>query len=571
MRPFTAITKYIIAFAVAMVVFACADNANTHHASEIRKYLISQLKDDTTQRARQCIKSLNSINLRSEKDANEVYKTANHYLYLSHLAGETSSVLRLQHGMMRQLRQTPRLSVTDTRNLINMHVHMGATYDEAGMPGVALDYYMKGIDLCVDTIYDRNKAMLHNNIGVLYAKSKLYKNAQSHLKQSLKINLEKKIHHEAFLNYVNLTELYVLLGDYAAAHSTSQSGLDHLDSNQYPTQLGDMRVHQGSIYAAEGQYDIAMMRYQSALDQYRKCGSKGGMAEAYLSMGEAELARSLPQSALTYANKALEISETSGLNDVTVRALTLLSRIHEQSNHTDTAVELLRRADEMSDSLRISESQLRLRQWDAWGEQIVPVVTDNSRGLWPWVAAVITLAILVILAVIFYLRAKRQSKSETCPTISDISLQQEIDERNREMASLTMQRIGEHEELASTCDELRRVILELNPRDSVKKSHLKVLLGKLNSLASRGDNEEFRQYFERVHPTFYKMLDERYPTLTERDRRLCAYLYLGLSTKEIARLTSREVRSVESARNRLRKKLSANAAEDLMQMLRSLN
>lgn len=58
--------------------------------------------------------------------------------------------------------------------------------------------------------------------------------------------------------------------------------------------------------------------------------------------------------------------------------------------------------------------------------------------------------------------------------------------------------------------------------------------------------------------------------MSSNDLRLCTYLYLNMSTKEIAALTCREVRSVESSRNRLRKKLELGAGEDITKYLKSL-
>lgn len=65
-----------------------------------------------------------------------------------------------------------------------------------------------------------------------------------------------------------------------------------------------------------------------------------------------------------------------------------------------------------------------------------------------------------------------------------------------------------------------------------------------------------------------KKLALQYPQLSEKDLHLCAFLHLGMSTKEIAALTSREVRSVDSARNRLRKKLGLAPQQSLQQFLK---
>ena len=79
--------------------------------------------------------------------------------------------------------------------------------------------------------------------------------------------------------------------------------------------------------------------------------------------------------------------------------------------------------------------------------------------------------------------------------------------------------------------------------------------------------EDFRVYFDEVHPGFHRNLSNAYPNLSRNDLRLCAYLHLGLSTKEIAALTFREIRSVESSRNRLRKKMNLPAEASLQSIL----
>jgi DNA-binding CsgD family transcriptional regulator len=52
-----------------------------------------------------------------------------------------------------------------------------------------------------------------------------------------------------------------------------------------------------------------------------------------------------------------------------------------------------------------------------------------------------------------------------------------------------------------------------------------------------------------------------FPTLTLNERRLCAFLKLQMTTKEIASLTGQSIRAVELARTRLRKKLQLTNSE----------
>ncbi|MBT4398780.1 MAG: hypothetical protein HOD37_04800, partial [Bacteroidetes bacterium] len=73
----------------------------------------------------------------------------------------------------------------------------------------------------------------------------------------------------------------------------------------------------------------------------------------------------------------------------------------------------------------------------------------------------------------------------------------------------------------------------------------------------------FETSFDQVHENFLRRLREAYPELTAKDLRLCAYLRLNLSSKEIAPLLNISIRGVEISRYRLRKKLNLHHEEHL--------
>ena len=70
------------------------------------------------------------------------------------------------------------------------------------------------------------------------------------------------------------------------------------------------------------------------------------------------------------------------------------------------------------------------------------------------------------------------------------------------------------------------------------------------------DWEQFALHFDKTHSDFLKALKERYPNLSANELKLCAYLLMNLSSKEIAQLMNISVRGVEISRYRLRKKLT---------------
>lgn len=78
---------------------------------------------------------------------------------------------------------------------------------------------------------------------------------------------------------------------------------------------------------------------------------------------------------------------------------------------------------------------------------------------------------------------------------------------------------------------------------------------------------DFEARFENVFDSFYRVLLEKFPTLTPNERKLCALLRSGLSSKDIALLTFQNPQSVDVARYRLRKKLNLVTDENLVDFL----
>lgn len=74
--------------------------------------------------------------------------------------------------------------------------------------------------------------------------------------------------------------------------------------------------------------------------------------------------------------------------------------------------------------------------------------------------------------------------------------------------------------------------------------------------------DELEHHFEQINESFYKNITLQFPSLTPNERKLCAYLRLNLSTKDISAITSQSLRSIEIARTRLREKLNLKGSDE---------
>jgi DNA-binding CsgD family transcriptional regulator len=138
-------------------------------------------------------------------------------------------------------------------------------------------------------------------------------------------------------------------------------------------------------------------------------------------------------------------------------------------------------------------------------------------------------------------------------------LQQEIDSKTRELANSTMSIIKKNELLNSIKSEL------LDVKDESKVKPVIKIINK--NLTNTSDWEMFQEAFNNADNDFLKRVKTAHPTLTPNDLRLCAYLRLNLSSKEIAPLLNISPRSVEIKRYRLRKKLALAHEKSLVEYI----
>jgi tetratricopeptide (TPR) repeat protein/DNA-binding CsgD family transcriptional regulator len=84
-------------------------------------------------------------------------------------------------------------------------------------------------------------------------------------------------------------------------------------------------------------------------------------------------------------------------------------------------------------------------------------------------------------------------------------------------------------------------------------------------------NERFEKQFEDVYPGFFNKLVKSSKRLTQGDLRLCAFLRLNQTTKEIAQMTGVSIRTIESQKYRLKKKLNMSDKDSLITFIFSVD
>jgi len=216
------------------------------------------------------------------------------------------------------------------------------------------------------------------------------------------------------------------------------------------------------------------------------------------------------------------------------------------------------------------------------------VIVDRLWLLSSWMIFVYVLCFMGILLLIFlYFKRKtakeklrlEQSKLKKLEELENINLKQkqhiselekeklkiELREKDKQLAIITMNDAKRNNFLI----DLKNNISSLQSGEGASNGMLiKQAVKKIDSeLNSKEGWALFEQYFDSIFDGLLDRLAAKYPQLTQSDLRLCAYLKLNLSNKEIAGLLNISYRSVEMAKYRLRKKLDLEPNDNFSSLL----
>ncbi len=162
------------------------------------------------------------------------------------------------------------------------------------------------------------------------------------------------------------------------------------------------------------------------------------------------------------------------------------------------------------------------------------------------------------------LEIKELEMEQQLMKLENEQLSQDVDMKNRELAVTSMTLNSKNELLTFIKEDLKKT--SENGDSSVKS-----VIRTINKNITEEDSwKVFKEAFDNADKDFLKKIKQAHQLLTPNDLRLCAYLRLNLSSKEIAPLLNISVRSVEIKRYRLRKKMDLPHEQGLVEYILSV-
>ncbi|MBB3701481.1 hypothetical protein KMW28_03915 [Flammeovirga yaeyamensis] len=226
------------------------------------------------------------------------------------------------------------------------------------------------------------------------------------------------------------------------------------------------------------------------------------------------------------------------------------------------------------------------------GKYTFKVMASNNHGKWNkegtsidviingpyWYSNWFRAAVLLLFILMFYvlhrirmMNVKKKFALERIQAdreqimIQNDTLEKELDQTKSELTNITISHLHKNQSLQQIKSKLEKMSVTFG---STEKRKIKNLVREIDKESENHTYwDEFEHEFNKSHNNFLERFKHEYPDLSKRELRICAYLRMDLDNQEIATLMNISIRTVETSRYRIRKKIGLEQRKSLSKMI----
>jgi tetratricopeptide (TPR) repeat protein len=383
----------------------------------------------------------------------------------------------------------------------------------------AVDYYSRSMQIARELNDREGIASNLNNLASVYTSEKSYNRALAYYQEALKINQEMGNAQLEGSNYLNIGNLYLKMENYSEA----------------------------------------LQNVGKARDIFIRLGNHVRVAKALTSLGEIFLESGQFDKSLENSKAAFAINSRYGIKEQLSQSAGLLRKVYLARKDSSAAYRYSVLEEQWKDSTRSGERQktlARLEMQYQFDKKEQKLKLEKQRRNYSIIIMAIIIVFIIIL--LFQLRSQYRLK-EKKSLLEKKNLEMDLEYKKKELTINVLALMKKNEMLS----EITKKILTLRQEASQEETRiaLKKIAGELQKSTDDEILKEFSLRFKEVHKEFYDTLLKRYPDLTPNELRLCAFLRLNMTSKEIAELTGQQISTLENARYRLRQKLGLTSSD----------
>ncbi|HEY4651131.1 MAG TPA: tetratricopeptide repeat protein, partial [Pontibacter sp.] len=433
----------------------------------------------------------------------------------------------------------------------------------------ALEYCLKALHTFRELKDERRELGLYNNIGAIYDRKKDFRKAREYYFKSYELlnKIKPSMSGEKYADYAgqmlsNIGATYSSEQNFEQGMAYYQKALVLAKKYKQEAVMGLLHTNIGMLYMSRGQLEKALENVEKGLALRLKTRDNEGAAKSYGYLGSYYFAKKEYPTAIEYLEKSFDLGEEIGALANNVRVADMMSKAYAALGQYESAYTTGIVHKQLSDSISNEESTRKFAQLEMQYQfdmqQQAEAVRQKEKELKYLVAGSILMLIIVIGIVLYIIQRNKALRSQLAHQqlqLENQMLVEKLEFRNKELTTNVLYIVKKNELI----NDISARLLEL--KKQLKKENAKPMeriVLDLQSELDQGAWDEFELRFQQVHEEFYNELNTRFPDLTPNEKKLCAFLRLNMTTKEISSITQQSIKSVEVARTRLRKKLDLN-------------
>lgn len=529
----------------SLVMLLQKNNTATTERIDALEIVVDALRDDD--KDRNALPFMYEI-LELSDSLNYTYGKALGHYYISTYYGRIGETTK----QIENLKLAQNIAMTLKENnkskelLMRTYLHYSAYYNGINMLPEAFDQVQKGIELNKDVKSTSFYFKLYNNLANIYA-------SMGKLEESNAIFKD-------MLSQPNISQYYQCWSNFLIGRNylekDDDSALFYLEK---ALQLADWSRKKAAIENVIGIYyfeknilDSALIYYLNALQILLPQDDELLFASLNVNLSTINYTLKDYDKAIEYVNIGIEKAKETKNYEVTINGLKQKSDILIAQKLYQEALDCMYERDLWIDTLKQVQNidlvnQMILQKEVKTMETIAKVEKEKQRTTLYFILFFCVLVILIVLLLL-----NRKSILLKKKKVEEKSLTIELDSRNRELTSNVLSQIQQNELLN---DIIRKLSLYNKNPEKTQENILNIIQG-LKQTVKENTRQDFDYYFVQVHPNFYNNLKTDFPKLTQYEMRLCAFLRLNLTSKDIAAINNITTDSVKTARKRLRTNLN---------------
>lgn len=337
-------------------------------------------------------------------------------------------------------------------------------------------------------------------------------------------------------------------------------------------QLARLLNNLGKVYGEQGRSAEALEVLNEALQIRLELNDRQGQASSYRNLARFYFNREDYESAMQYAYQGLDIAERLGSLQLLLNFTSQLFELYDLHNQPDSALKYHKQFKVHNDRLNSEEARQEITRMEISAQfqerELLRQMLQKRKEQRYMYGGGLVLLVAVILGLLFFLsrsRARRlQLANENFLLESERNqlerqnLENELELKNKELTTNVMYQINKNELIHDIIKKLLKLSIKLN---TDQKESVHDIIRDMEKAQDEKIWEEFEMRFHNVHNDFYDKLNAAFPGLSLNEKRLCSFLRLNMTTKEISSITGQSPKSIEMARTRLRKKLNLTNTE----------